>query len=97
MPKPLVFDLFALDVFRPADLGWLTPTGVVRADANGDNPNEGIVAVRAIGHVLAGRRAAFIEVRLAPEKQSLLSATPDSGESLFGSWGQQVPWKSTNG
>ena len=89
MPQPLVFDLFAHDTFRPADLGWLTPAGVVRAAEDGRNPNDGMMAVRSIGHILAGRRGGFMEVGATPPKLAV-------GESLLGSWAQQVPWKTTN-
>lgn len=67
MPKPLVFDLFAHDTFRPEDVGWLTPTGVVLADSYGRNPNGGMMVVRAVDHIAAGQRGRFIEVSPTPD------------------------------
>jgi hypothetical protein len=59
--KPLTFDLLAHDAFRPGDLGWLTPTGVVQAGNYGRNPSDGTLPVRAVSHIPAGRRGRFIE------------------------------------
>jgi hypothetical protein len=61
MTKPLSFDLLARDTFRPADRGWLTPTGVVRADAYVPATHEHLMAVRSIGHVESGTRGLFVE------------------------------------
>ena len=67
MPKPLVFELLAQHDFRPADLGYVVPGGVVRADSFVSEPTNRLMVVRALEHVDTGRRGRFVEVRRPPE------------------------------
>lgn len=63
MAKLLVFKLLAEHDFRPADIGYLTTSGVVRADAFVSNPGSHLMPVRALEHIAAGHRGRFVEVR----------------------------------
>jgi hypothetical protein len=69
MPKPLVFELLASHTFRPADLGYLTSGGVVRADAFVTKPSAYLMPVRALETIDAGRRGRFIELSAPPGAQ----------------------------
>lgn len=62
MTKPLIFELLAQHDFRPADRGFLTPTGVVRADAFVSQPRAHLMPVRALEHVQNGQRGRFVEI-----------------------------------
>jgi hypothetical protein len=46
----------------PADRGFLTGSGVVRADAFVRNPGSHLMPVRALEHVPSGQRGRFLEI-----------------------------------